>query len=53
MLTLEFSGLKAVLTLEFSGLNSSFQGYDPSEGDGEVRDRFWNNMDRILDRVGK
>ena len=26
-------------------------GYGPSEGDGEERDRFWNGMDRILDRV--
>ena len=26
--------------------------YDPSEGDVEERDRFWNDMDRILDRVG-
>ena len=26
-------------------------GCDPSEGDGEKRDRFWNDMDRILDRV--
>ena len=25
--------------------------YGPSEGDGEERDRFWNNMDIILDRV--
>ena len=28
-------------------------GYSPNEGDGERRDRFWNNMDRILDRFGK
>ena len=26
-------------------------GYGPSEGDGEERNRFWKNMDRILDRV--
>ena len=26
-------------------------GYDPSEGDGEERDRFWKDMNRILDRV--
>ena len=25
--------------------------YGPSEGDVEERDRFWNDMDRILDRV--
>ena len=25
-------------------------GYDPNEGDGEERDRIWNNMDSILDR---
>ena len=27
-------------------------GYSLNEGDGEERARFWNNMDRILDRVG-
>ena len=27
-------------------------GYGPNEDD-EERDRFWNDMDRILDRVGK
>ena len=27
-------------------------GYSPSEGDGEERDRFWNDMDMTLDRVG-
>ena len=27
-------------------------GYGPNEGDGEERDRFWNEMDRILDREG-
>ena len=27
-------------------------GYGPSEGDGEERDRFWNNMDRTLDNIG-
>ena len=27
-------------------------GYGPSEGDIKERDRFWNDMDRILDRVG-
>ena len=27
-------------------------GYSSSEGDVEKRDRFWNDMDRILDRVG-
>ena len=26
--------------------------YGPNEGDGE-RDRFWNNMDRNLDSIGK
>ena len=25
--------------------------YGPSEGDVEERDRFWNDTDRILDRV--
>ena len=27
-------------------------GYGPSEGDVEERDRFWSDMDNILDRVG-
>ena len=27
-------------------------GYIPSEGDGEERDRFWKDMDRIVNRVG-
>ena len=27
-------------------------GYGPSEGDGEERDKFWNDMDRTLDSVG-
>ena len=26
--------------------------YGPSGGDGEERNRFWNDIDRILDRVG-
>ena len=26
-------------------------GYGPNEGDGEKRDRFWSNMDGVLDRV--
>ena len=25
--------------------------YGPNKGDGEERERFWNNMDRILDKV--
>ena len=25
--------------------------YGPNEGDGEERERFWNNMERTLDRV--
>ena len=25
-------------------------GYSPNEGDGEERDRFWNNLDRVLDK---
>ena len=47
-----------VLALEFSGLNSSSRvkvcvmlGYGPNEGDGEERDRFWNDMDRTLDNI--
>ena len=27
-------------------------GYNPSDGDGEERERFWNDMERIVDRVG-
>ena len=27
-------------------------GYSTNEGDGEERDRFWNDMDRTLDSVG-
>ena len=27
-------------------------GYGPTEGDGEERDKFWNDMDRTLDCVG-
>ena len=26
-------------------------GYSPGGGDGEERDRFWNDMDKFLDRV--
>ena len=26
--------------------------YGPNEGDGEERDKFWNEMDRTLDSVG-
>ena len=26
--------------------------YDSSEGNGEERERFWNDLDRIVDRVG-
>ena len=26
--------------------------YDPTKGDGEERDGFWNDLDRIEDRVG-
>ena len=28
-------------------------GYGPSEGNGEERERFCNDFDRIVDRVGK
>ena len=27
-------------------------GYGPNEGDDEEREIFWNDMDRILNRVG-
>ena len=27
-------------------------GYVPNEGDDEERERFWNDLDRIVDRVG-
>ena len=26
-------------------------GYSPNEGDGEERDKFWNDMDRNLDSI--
>ena len=39
-----------VSALESSGLNSRFQGLN--EGDNEEMDRFWNDMDSTLDRVG-
>ena len=51
-----------MLALEFSGLNSSSSrvevcvmvGYGPNEGDVEERRHgFWNDMDMILDGVGK
>ena len=38
----KFSRVKVCVVLE----------YGPNEGDGEERDRFWNDMDRILDSVG-
>ena len=27
-------------------------GYGQNEGDHEERERFWNDMDKVLDRVG-
>ena len=27
-------------------------GYSPTERDAEERERFWNDLDRIVDRVG-
>ena len=27
-------------------------GYSPSEGDGEERERSWNDLDRVVDKVG-
>ena len=27
-------------------------GYGPNEGNGEERERFWNELDRIVDRLG-
>ena len=38
----KFSGVKVCVVL----------GCGPSEGDGEERDRFWNEIGKILDRVG-
>ena len=26
--------------------------YDPTKGEGEERKRFWNDLERIVDRVG-
>ena len=45
-----------MLALEFSGLNSIFQGlkivgYGLNQGDGEERERFWNDVDRTLDSI--
>ena len=41
------------ITLNFSRIKvCRVVGYDPSEGDVEERGRYWNDMDRILDRVG-
>ena len=27
-------------------------GYSQNERDGEERERFWNDLDRVVDRVG-
>ena len=27
-------------------------GYSPSEGDGEERETLWNDLERVLDKVG-
>ena len=27
-------------------------GYGPNEGHGEEREKFWNDLDRIVDRAG-
>ena len=27
-------------------------GYGPNEGNGKERERFWNNLDKIVDRIG-
>ena len=27
-------------------------GYSSNEGDGEERKRFWNDLDRIVDKIG-
>ena len=44
-----------VIALESSGFSwvkdCVVVGYVPNEGDGEERHRFWNDMDRVLDRV--
>ena len=43
----------AVIKFKFSSVKICVEvGYNPSEGYGEERDRFWNDKDRILDRVG-
>ena len=46
-----------VLALESYGLSSRVKvcvvvGYSPNEGNDEERERFWNDFDRIGDRVG-
>ena len=38
----QFSGVKVCVVVR----------YGPSEGKGEERDKFWNNIDRTLDSVG-
>ena len=45
-----------MLALESCRLSLSSQGlkygYGPNEGIGEESERFWNNLDRTVDRVG-
>ena len=45
-----------MLALESSGFSKVkvcvVVGYSPNERDNEERDRFWNDMDMILGRVG-
>ena len=49
MLAVEFSELN-LISLMF--IVCVVVGYGPSERDVEERDRFWNDMDSILHRVG-
>ena len=36
----------------FKGYSLCSGGYGPNEGDGEERERLWNNLKRIVDTVG-
>ena len=42
-----------ILWIKFRFLNiKDCMGYIPNEGDGEERNRFWNDLDRTVDRIG-
>ena len=35
-----------------AGAGFIYSTTEPNEGDGEEMERFWNDLDRIVDRVG-